>query len=451
MERFPGKKVAPLGRSFTSAMAFQNGVVTAVAIVLTLIATVSSTPSPASLSSDISILIHNDLYGASSPRQTAFLVLHTHQSHLAAAKSCSSLSESLWTPSSTNSSTQDLTFLRYLDYGKDTDDVGTYWINGSPSKNTTCHTISTDGTIRPGADCKGKYPALCSQSAELSYPNNEDASTKWQVSVQTGNSTITGYRDKLSFRFQGLKYGKIAARFEYSTYNAPGPNVSALAYGPPCIQNSCTTEPKCSEDCLYLNIWTPYLPSRGTVVGQQAQKKKGKAVMVWIHGGGFSNGEGSDTTFDGGNLASRGDVVLITINYRVSTLGFLALSNTPLKGNYGIADAITALDWIRTHVEDFGGDKDRITVFGQSAGAATVRALLATEQARAKFSGAIMQSNPGGLQYVEPFSKYMTIGEVTEKASQLLNETECYGDADAQVACLRKQPASKLVGNGALR
>lgn len=73
--------------------------------------------------------------------------------------------------------------------------------------------------------------------------------------------------------------------------------------------------------------------------------------MVWIHGGGFTSGSGSDTTFDGGNMASRGDVVVVTINYRLSTLGFLALKDTPFKGNYGIADQITALDWIRAHIE----------------------------------------------------------------------------------------------------
>lgn len=73
--------------------------------------------------------------------------------------------------------------------------------------------------------------------------------------------------------------------------------------------------------------------------------------MVWIHGGGFTSGSGSDTTFDGGNMASRGDVVVVTINYRLSTLGFLALKDTPIKGNYGIADQITALDWIRAHIE----------------------------------------------------------------------------------------------------
>jgi carboxylesterase type B len=169
--------------------------------------------------------------------------------------------------------------------------------------------------------------------------------------------------------------------------------------------------------------------------------------MLWIHGGGFTGGQGSDTTFDGGNLASRGDVVVVTINYRLSTLGFLALgNNTAVKGNYGIADQIVALDWVQRHIEDFGGDKDRITVFGQSAGAASVRALLASSQATSKFSGAIMQSNPAGLQYAETFSRYLTIEEAAQRSKGLLNETGCtQADSREQLACLRALPASKLV------
>ena len=87
--------------------------------------------------------------------------------------------------------------------------------------------------------------------------------------------------------------------------------------------------------------------------------------MFWIHGGAFTGGEGSDPTFDGSALTSRGDVVLVTINYRLSTLGFLALADGKTNGNFGIADTIAALDWVREHIAAFGGDKDRITVFGQ--------------------------------------------------------------------------------------
>jgi acetyl esterase/lipase len=387
--------------------------------------------------------------GPSSPPQLAFLILHTPHSHSNAAQSCSSLSETLWDPRSTNNSTESLSVLRYLDYGKDTDDVGLYWINSGNKDNKTCRTIDTHGTILEKQDCSSYYPALCSQSAPWSSPSTSDTSPEYQVSVQTGNAIITGYRDNLSFRFLGLKYGSIPARFEHSTYTAPKGNFSALSYGPPCIQSSCPSPPRCSEDCLYLNIWTPYLPQPDQK--EPTKKKKGKAVLVWIHGGGFTSGTGSDTAFDGGALASRGDVVLITLNYRLSTLGFLALSSpssdTPLLGgNFGLADQITALRWIREHVEDFGGDPDSITIFGQSAGAASVRALIASPKAKGLFQGAILMSTPGGLGYAETFSRYLSIGEAETRYSDLLNKWGCAKEDGQEVLkCLRVVDAGKLV------
>lgn len=154
---------------------------------------------------------------------------------------------------------------------------------------------------------------------------------------------------------------------------------------------------------MFLNIWTTYLPKH------EGLNKNLKPVILWIHGGAFTGGTGSDPTFDGSNLASRGDVVVVTINYRLGTLGFLALNDGLTNGNYGLADQITALDWVRRNVQDFGGDPDRVTIFGQSAGAASVRALVASPKARGKFAGAIMQSNLGGLAYGTTYSKYYTI------------------------------------------
>lgn len=219
-------------------------------------------------------------------------------------------------------------------------------------------------------------------------------------------------------------------------------NVSALSYGSMCMQAGCGGDlGPCSEDCLLLNIWTPQLPSGKTVPAQK------KAVMLWIHGGGFTGGTGSDTTFDGGNMASRGDVVVVTINYRLSTLGFLALDNTTLRGNYWLSDQIAALDWVQNHIEDFGGDKSRVTVFGQSAGAASVRALLASPLAKGKFSRAIMQSCPQGSGYASTFSHYSTIGEATDLTKAILTETGCaQADKSVQLACLRAQDPITLVG-----
>lgn len=166
--------------------------------------------------------------------------------------------------------------------------------------------------------------------------------------------------------------------------------------------------------------------------------------MFWIHGGAFTSGTGSDPTFDGGNLASRGDVVVVTTNYRLGTLGFLALDDGKTKGNYGLADQITALDWVRRNIQDFGGDPNQITIFGQSAGAGSVRALLASPKARGNFAGAIMQSNLGGLAYGTTYSKYYTIEqEMKVVGNAILSETNCT-HAASQLECLRAIPATTI-------
>lgn len=213
-----------------------------------------------------------------------------------------------------------------------------------------------------------------------------------------------------------------------------GQEVSALDYGSICLQGNSG-----SEDCFFLNIWTPYLPNPNNTNSNNL-----KPVMFWIHGGAFTGGTGSDPTFDGGNLASRGDVVVVTINYRLGTLGFLALGDGTTNGNYGLADQITALDWVRQHIRDFGGDPDRMTIFGQSAGAGSVRALLASPKAKGKFAGAIMQSNLGGLAYGTTYSKYYTIEQEMDVAGKdILSETNCT-NASSQVECLRNVPATTI-------
>ncbi|KAJ4360412.1 uncharacterized protein N0V89_000974 [Didymosphaeria variabile] len=254
---------------------------------------------------------------------------------------CAALQETLWDPTDHT----ELDFLRYLAYEKARDDVGQYWVQSG--KDTGCRAITTSGKIRT-VPCDTKLPALCSQSAPLSSTSSNNTEPRWQTHVRTGEAAVVGYRDKLSFRFLGLKYASYPSRFTYSAYQVPRGNVSALAYGPGCIQSGCGTS-TCSEACLYLNIWTPHLPSNA--------KSPKKAVMLWIHGGGFTSGYGSDTTFDGGNMASRGDVVVVTINYRLSTLGFLTTNNATSGGNYWLSDQVAALDWVQNHIEDFGGDK----------------------------------------------------------------------------------------------
>ena len=198
-----------------------------------------------------------------------------------------------------------------------------------------------------------------------------------------------------------------------------------------------------SEDCLFLNIWTAYLPLNGP-----GTPSKLKPVMFWIHGGAFMDGSGSDPIFDGGNLASRGDVVVVTINYRLTTLGFLALNDSVTNGNYGIGDQVTALDWVRSHIADFGGDPTRITLFGQSAGAASIRALLASPKAVGKFAAAIMESNLAGANYATPYSLYYNISEEMVVAANEIVEYEGCLHASSQVDCLRGKSSYELANIG---
>ena len=122
-------------------------------------------------------------------------------------------------------------------------------------------------------------------------------------------------RDHLSFRFVGIPYTNPVKRFAYSTpFSAPSPiALSALAYGPACPQPGLGV-----EDCLFLNIYTPFIPKN---VNEAYRQKKLKPVLLWIHGGAFIGGESDSTFYDGGNMASRNDLVYVSINYRlVSTL-----------------------------------------------------------------------------------------------------------------------------------
>ncbi len=150
-----------------------------------------------------------------------------------------------------------------------------------------------------------------------------------------------------------------------------------------------------SEDCLSLNVWTP------------AADAGRRPVMVWVHGGSFLSGSGSGSLYRGGLLAREGDVVVVTLNYRLGLLGFLAHpaledpGQTWLDGqewtgfgNWGLADQIAALHWVRQHIALFGGDPDNVTVFGESAGGMSISALLGVPAARGLFHRAIVQSGP---------------------------------------------------------
>lgn len=182
--------------------------------------------------------------------------------------------------------------------------------------------------------------------------------------------------------FRGIPYGADtrARRFQPALQEAAWHGVrDASAYGPAAPQTS--SEGPGSEDCLYLNVWTPALRDGGK-----------RPVLFYIHGGAYNNGSGSDPLYDGTALCRRGDVVVVTVNHRLNVFGYLYLGALDGalagSGNVGQLDLVQALQWVRQHAAEFGGDADNITVFGQSGGGAKIATLMAMPAARGLFQRA---------------------------------------------------------------
>ncbi|MFF0474839.1 carboxylesterase/lipase family protein [Streptomyces sp. NPDC004284] len=180
---------------------------------------------------------------------------------------------------------------------------------------------------------------------------------------------------------------------------AHGPTAPHAPYAPP-FDALIPDDGIPGEDCLNLNVWTP-APEPGA----------GLPVMVWLHGGAFSNGSGSASAYDGGAFARDG-VVCVTLNYRLGADGFLRLPGRP--DNRGLLDQIAALTWVRDNIASFGGDPDRVTVFGESAGAMSIGALLSTEAARGLFHRAILQSG-ACHHFLRPPSAELIAARLAEK------------------------------------
>ena len=148
---------------------------------------------------------------------------------------------------------------------------------------------------------------------------------------------------------------------------------AADTFGPACMQGRSQLM---SEDCLYLNVWT----------GAESADA-GLPVMVWIHGGGWSSGASSVGIYNGAGFAEKG-VVLVSVNYRMNEFGFMAHpvlsaeSERGVSGNYGILDHVVALEWVRDNIRGFGGDPGNVTIFGESAGGASIYSLMATPRAK---------------------------------------------------------------------
>ncbi|CAH1274063.1 BCHE [Branchiostoma lanceolatum] len=182
-----------------------------------------------------------------------------------------------------------------------------------------------------------------------------------------------------------------------------------------------------SEDCLYLNVYQP------------TDVPTGAAVMVWIHGGGFSSGAGS--LYNGGILAATEGVIVVTVNYRLGVLGFLYTGTDDAPGNMGLTDQLLALQWVQDNIPSFGGDSSKVTIFGESAGAASVGFHLLSSESRNVFSRAILQSGTVSLPGVVD-----TMSDATDKTATFSESLGCPTDQGtaALLTCLRSQDADQF-------
>ncbi|MEK1933708.1 MAG: carboxylesterase/lipase family protein [Pararhizobium sp.] len=219
--------------------------------------------------------------------------------------------------------------------------------------------------------------------------------------AETTNGNVRGFITGTALGFLGIRYG--ASTGGANRFLPPQPvekwagTADAVAPGPsaPQLLKPENTDPfyswyssiqRISEDCLFLNVFTPDLRGK-------------RPVMFWIHGGGWREYSGTAPGFDGSRLAASQDVVVITVNHRLNAFGFLALDGDDERfadsGNAGVLDIVAALEWVRDNAEAFGGDPSNVTIFGESGGASKIVALMSVRRAKGLFHRAIVQSSAG--------------------------------------------------------
>lgn len=243
--------------------------------------------------------------------------------------------------------------------------------------------------------------------------------------VKTSHGRIRGYINQGIYTFRGVRYGaSTSGKNRFMPPKSPEPWTEirdASGYGYRAAQTNPASQgilspdteigrilwasdgfrvpPPESEDCLFLNIWTPTLDST-----------EKRPVMVWLHGGGFSMGSSSDLLYDGTNLARRG-AVMVGVNHRLNVFGYTHLGDIggeeyAHSGNAGQLDIIAALEWVCDNIEHFGGDPKRVMIFGESGGGAKVSMLLASPPAKGLFHSAVIESGPGiKVEEREPATK----------------------------------------------
>ncbi|XP_013878249.1 bile salt-activated lipase isoform X2 [Austrofundulus limnaeus] len=243
-----------------------------------------------------------------------------------------------------------------------------------------------------------------------------------------GRSFSTGLFSSVEV-FKGVPFADVPGKWEKPK---PHPGWSgilkATKYRDRCLQVTLLqTKTRGSEDCLYLNIFVPHELSVSTSL----------PVMVYLFGGAFLLGASNDlailgdSLYDGKEMADRGGVIVVTVNYRVGTLGFLSTGDSRLPGNYGLWDQHAAISWVRRNIRGFGGNPDNLTIFGQSAGAASVSFQMLSPYSKGLFRRAITQ---GGVA-LSPWALQKNPMALTKKIARKVG---CWRtDEDEMLTCLK--------------
>jgi len=257
-----------------------------------------------------------------------------------------------------------------------------------------------------------------------------------EMSVKTDKGSIKGVRvdhdfGQYYYSFRGIRYAKAPVgklRFKPPVDVEPyEEEYDATDDGNVCPQYDIgSSSPAGDEDCLNLNVYTPKIDD------------KKRAVMVYIHGGAFIMGGGASYFF-GPNYLIENDVVLVTFNFRLGALGFLATSDKAATGNYGLLDQIQALKWVQKNIEKFGGDPNKVTVFGEDSGAASATILAMSPLATGLFHGVIsLSGNALCDQYMQ--------NDPNEAAVELANRLECSSEKGEDIVnCLSRQTQQDII------
>lgn len=288
-------------------------------------------------------------------------------------------------------------------------------------------------TMSAGNDLPGltRRAAIAAGAAATAFLTGHAQAQSRQADpvLQTDYGPVRGRTADGLQMFLGVRYGADTARTRFARPLPPDrwtDTISATAFGHASPQPG--LEPDQSEDCLFLNVWTP-----------GAGDGAARPIMVYVHGGGYATGSGASPLTDGAILAARHDVVVVTLNHRLNVFGYLYLEQLaagfrPDGGNAGQWDLVLALQWIRAHARRLGGDRDRVMLFGQSGGGAKIATLMATPAAAGLF-GAVATMSGQQVTASGPLN-------ATRRAGALIDRL---GISATSPADLLAVPASRLV------